>query len=131
METREEIETTLNQHFKDIMSGPRQDRRGDIDQIMRFIPSLLSHEQNKLLMKAISLVEVKEIVFQMIEGKSLGANGFTVNLFHHFWALIKLEVWNIVEYSRVSTRILIAFNATFLTLIQNVKELILETNSGP
>ena len=51
METREEIETTLNQHFKDLMSDPRQDRRGDIDQIMRFIPSLLSHKQNKLLMK--------------------------------------------------------------------------------
>ena len=84
---------------------------------MRFIPSLLSHEQNKLLMKAISLVEVEEAVFQMIKGKSLGPNGFTVNLFHHFWALIKLEVWNIVEYSRVSTRILLAFNATFLTLI--------------
>ena len=63
METREEIETTLNHHFKDIMSGPRQDRRGDIDQIMRFIPSLLSHEQNKLLMKAISLVEVEEAIF--------------------------------------------------------------------
>ena len=53
----------------------------------------------------------------MIKGKSLGPNGFTMNLFHHFWALIKLEVWNIVEYSRVSTRILLAFNATFLTLI--------------
>ena len=53
----------------------------------------------------------------MIEGKYLVPNGFTVNLFHHFWALIKLKVWKIVEYSRVSTRILLAFNATFLTLI--------------
>ena len=31
--------------------------------------------------------------------------------------MIKLDVWNIVEQSRVSGRILPAFNATFLTLI--------------
>ena len=84
---------------------------------MSFILSLVSHEQNKLLMKSISLVEVEEVFFHMIEGKSLGPNGFTVNLFHHFWALLKLKVWKIVEDSRVSARILLDFNATFLTFI--------------
>ena len=44
METREEIETTLNQHFKDIMPDPRKDITGDIDQITRNIPSLISQE---------------------------------------------------------------------------------------
>ena len=44
METREEIETTLNQHFKDIMPDPRKDITGDIDQITRHIPSVISQE---------------------------------------------------------------------------------------
>ena len=66
------------------MSYPRQDSRGDINQITRFVPSLVSHEQNELLMKAISLIEVEEAVFQMKEQKAMGSNGFTVNFFHHF-----------------------------------------------
>ena len=53
----------------------------------------------------------------MKEGASLGPDGFTVNFFHHFWEMIKIDVWNIVEQSRLSGRILPALNATFLTLI--------------
>ena len=72
-------------------------------------------------MKPVSIFEVEEAVFQITEGKSLGLDGFIVNLFHHFWDLIKLEVWKIVEDSRVSRRILLDFNATFLTLITKSK----------
>ena len=57
----------------------------------------------------------------MIEGKYLGPNGFPMNLFHHLWDLIKLEVWKIVEDSTVSRRILLDFNATFLILIAKCK----------
>ena len=53
----------------------------------------------------------------MKEGTSPGPDGFTVNFFHHFWEMIKIDVWNIVEQSRVSRHILLALNATFLTLI--------------
>ena len=53
----------LEPTFQGYMSSPRQNKRGDIDQIMRFIPSLVSHKKNKLLMKAISLVEVEEAIF--------------------------------------------------------------------
>ena len=42
MEFREEIETTLNNFFTDIMTDPRPKRSGDIDQITRYI---LSHPQ--------------------------------------------------------------------------------------
>ena len=53
----------------------------------------------------------------MKEGTSPGPDSFTVNFFHHFWEMVKLDVWKIVEKSRVSGRILPALNATFLTLI--------------
>ena len=45
VETREEIETTLNHYFTDMMSEPRQDMRGDINQITRFILSLVTREK--------------------------------------------------------------------------------------
>ena len=53
----------------------------------------------------------------MKDDTSPGPDGFTVNFFHHFWEMIKIDVWNIVEQSRVSRCILPALNATFLTLI--------------
>ena len=51
----------------------------------------------------------------------MGPYGFTMNFFHHFEDLIKLEFWNIVEDSRVSRNIFIGFNATFLTIIAKCK----------
>ena len=53
----------------------------------------------------------------MKEGASLGPDGFTVNFFHHFWEMVKLDVWQIMEQSRIYGHILPALNATFLTLI--------------
>ena len=117
METRKSIDTTLNHHFIDILFDPRKNTRGDIRKITRLIPSLITHEKNDLLMKPITLIEVEEEVFQMKEGTSLGPYVFRLNLFHHFWDLIKMEVWTIVEDSRVSRRIFLALNATFITLI--------------
>ena len=54
---------------------------------------------------------------QMAQGKAPSPNGFTSNFFHHFWGMIKDEVWAIVEESRTSRGVLKAFNATFLALI--------------
>ena len=84
MESREEIETTLNNFFKDIMTDPRPERGTNIDQITRLIPSLVSDEQNDLMMKPITLYEVEEVVFQMKEGTAPGPDGFTVNFFHRY-----------------------------------------------
>ena len=78
---REEIETTLNQHFKDIMTETIHNDSGDIDQITRNMPSLINQEHNEQLMNPISLVEVKEAVFQMEEGKGMRSYGFTGNYF--------------------------------------------------
>ena len=53
----------------------------------------------------------------MKEGIAPGPDGFIVNFFHHFWDMVKMDVWRIVEDSKVSKRILPVLNATFLTLI--------------
>ena len=99
------------------MSDPRPDRSTNIDRIIRLIPSLVSTEKNDILMKPITLYEVEEVVFQMREGTTPVPDGFTVNFFHRFWDLIKMEVLRIMEDSRLTKRLLPAFNATFITLI--------------
>ena len=68
-------------------------------------------------MKPVTLLEVEEEMNQMAKGKAPGLDRFTINLFHHFWDLIKIEVWHIMENSRLSMKILHAFNATCITLL--------------
>ena len=53
----------------------------------------------------------------MSQGKSPSPDGFTSNLFHFFWDMIKEEVWAIVEESQKRKGVLKAFNAMFLSLI--------------
>jgi len=117
VESRGEVEEVLVDHFSNVLKEEGTDRSNDIDQITRLIPRVVTREHNALLLKAISLQEVEEAVNQMQLGKAPGPDGFTSNFFHHFWELIKEEVWAAVEESRRKGGILKAFNATFLTLI--------------
>ena len=101
METTEEIEATLNHHFFDIMCELRQDIWEDIKNITRLIPFMVTNEQNDLLMNIITLNEVEEAVFQMKEGIARGPDGFTVIFFHRFWEMVNMDVWRILEESRI------------------------------
>ena len=53
-----------------------------------------------MLTKPIGIQEVEEAMNQMELGKDSGVDGFTTNFFHYFWALVKQEVWEIVEEYR-------------------------------
>ena len=53
----------------------------------------------------------------MALGKAPSPDGFTSNFFHHFWDMVKGEVVEIVEESRLKKGVLTTFNATFLSLI--------------
>lgn len=85
--------------------------------ITQHILRMVTSEHNAILMHPIDREEVEEAVMQMDKGTTPDPDGFTVDFFQQFWDLVKEEVWEIVEDSRHSRRILKAFNATFLTLI--------------
>ena len=117
METRREIEVELTQHFSEILREDGGDRSRDIEQITRLVPRLVTRENNEMLNKPIGMKEVEEEVNPMALGKALGPDGFTSNFFHLLWDLVKEEVLDIVEESRIKKGVLKAFNSTLLTLI--------------
>ena len=97
IETHWEIEEKLNHYFVEILNEDLPDRERDIAQITRLIPPSVTREDNKMLIKPVSLQEVEEAVNQMVLGKAPGLDGFTSNFFHYFWDMIKEEVVGIVE----------------------------------
>lgn len=58
----------------------------------------------------------------MKDGKAPGLDGFTANLFHTFWELIKIVVWEIAEEARSIHWILPSLNTTFIVLIPKADE---------
>eukprot|EP00253_Pinus_taeda_P008595 PITA_08595 len=117
LETQEEIEKEFLHYFKEISQEPNINRGEAIDNITRHIPRLVSEEQNSLLLKPISLQEVELAVKSLKAGKAPGPDGFSSNFFHHFWELIKWEVWQVVEESRSLRWMYPGLNATFIALI--------------
>lgn len=57
------------------------------------------------------------VVTQMEDGKALGPDGFVANLFHHYWEMLKFDVWELVEEPRRKQWVILVPNSTFLTLI--------------
>eukprot|EP00253_Pinus_taeda_P007997 PITA_07997 len=74
-------------------------------------------EHNLLLLQPIQLHEVDNAVKNLKSGKAPGPDGFTSDFFHHFWDLIQIEVWQLVEESRALRWMYPGLNATFLALI--------------
>lgn len=81
------------------------------------IPRIITKEHNQLLLRLVTMMEVESASAQLKDGKAPGPDGFTSNFYHHFWDLIKEEVWKVVEESRSMHWLLPSLNATFIALI--------------
>eukprot|EP00253_Pinus_taeda_P009198 PITA_09198 len=121
VETQEEIAQEFLQYFKQMSQEPNINRAEAIESITRHIPRLITEEQNTLLLKPISLQEVETAANSLKAGKAPGPDGFTSNFFHHFWELIKWEVWQVVEESRNMRWMYQGLNATFIALIPKLE----------
>jgi len=68
-------------------------------------------------MRPITQEEADHAVKEMPPGKAPGPDGFTTDFFHYCWDMIREEVWQVVEESKILGQVLISLNATFLNLI--------------
>jgi hypothetical protein len=68
-------------------------------------------------MTPIMQAEVDQAIQELPTGKAPCPDGFTTDFFHSYWKMLREEVWQLVEESCSSGKVLPALNATFLTLI--------------
>eukprot|EP00253_Pinus_taeda_P010380 PITA_10380 len=112
-----EIEQVLMDYHKDILTETQVDRTRAIQEICSAIPSLVTEDQNKALMRAVTLEELEEVVKAMKKGTAPGPDGFTVDFYQAGWHFLGREILDLVEESRINQKVWPALNSTFFALI--------------
>ena len=82
LESHQDIKTELVSYFEDILTENDQDRVTTIQEVTSHIPSMVTEEQNTMLMRPTTLQEVEIVVRQMKEDRAPSPDGFSVNFFH-------------------------------------------------
>jgi len=90
----EDLKYEMVSYFKTLLTKPEPRRDAVIHKITQRIPSLVTLKQNNMLMCLVKRTEVEEVIKKMEEGNVL--EGFTTNLFHYCWDIIKEEAFQIV-----------------------------------
>jgi hypothetical protein len=121
-ESHKDIETILVNHFHGIAQEPNQDITKSIQRIIKYIPRLVTEEQNNNLNKPIVEEEIDQALQEIPNGKFPGPDGFIVEFFKSYWEIFKHSVYRVVEDSRRSASILKVLNATMITLIPKENE---------
>lgn len=111
------IEAVMVQHFKSITKENNLKREQCIKEITKYIPKIVSREDNFNLNKPVSEEVVSEVIKDMQNGKAPGLDGFNVDFFKACWNVVKQDILNVVEDSRRNRTILKALNTSFISLI--------------
>lgn len=117
LNSHEEIEVVLVQHFRGIAKEICSDREHSIRDLTRHIPKLVSTEDNFDLNRPVTKEEVSEVLKEMQNGKVPGPNGFNVDLFKDCWSIVQQDILNVVDDCRRNRTILKALNNSFMSLI--------------
>lgn len=107
----------LFQHFHGIAQETISDKEQFIRDLVGHIPKLVTREDNFNLNRPVTEEEVSEVIKEMQNGKALGSNGFNVDFFKACWEIVKQDIMNVVEDSRMNRTILKALNTSFIALI--------------
>jgi hypothetical protein len=107
----------LTYFYKELLSQPQVDRTSTIEQVVQNITTIITQEQNEALMTLITQVEGDQAIQELPTGKDPGPNGFTTDFFHSCWPMLREKVWNLVEESHNSGKVLPTLNSTILILI--------------
>jgi len=112
-----EIEAVLVNHFGRIAKESCYDRENSIRNFTRHIPRLVSREDNFNLNKLVNEEEVSFVLKEMKNDKSFGPDAFNVYFFKACRNIVKHDILEVVEDSRMNRTILKSLNTSFIALI--------------
>eukprot|EP00253_Pinus_taeda_P029580 PITA_29580 len=112
-----ELSVLGTRNFQKIFSDNGEPTIAEIIKTAQCFPRFIEEGMNEDLTAPVSKDEVEAAMKSMGKDKSPGPDGWTVELFLHFFYLIGSKLADVVEESRMRGEIYKPFNATFIALI--------------
>ncbi|VFQ88761.1 unnamed protein product [Cuscuta campestris] len=112
----EEIKQEAIKHFQNQFQAPAP-HIPDLENILTFIPSLISSEDNMMLTAIPDLAEVKATVWDLDPDSTSGPDGFNGTFFRACWNIIYQDVLTASQEFFLSLPIPKGYGSTLITLI--------------
>ncbi|GAA0160854.1 hypothetical protein LIER_17311 [Lithospermum erythrorhizon] len=87
------------------------------EEIIDCIPSMVTAEDNKMLMFPPDMEEVRKVVFSLSKDSVAGPDGYNGYFFHNFWPLIAKDVLDAVTHFMEGHNLHQAFTSTVVALL--------------
>eukprot|EP00253_Pinus_taeda_P036400 PITA_36400 len=113
----EELSSLGKNHFQSLFSDQGGITLAEVIRVAQCFPRFVEDEEDGNLVEEVTKEEVEAVVKSMAKDKIPGPDGWTIELFNHFFDEIGDELTGVVEESRRKGEIYSPFNATFITLI--------------
>eukprot|EP00253_Pinus_taeda_P010711 PITA_10711 len=104
-------------HFQNLFTAQGGITLAEIIRTAQCFPRFVEEEEAGSLMEVVSKEEVEHVIKSMAKDKSPGPDGWTIEIFNHFFDSIGDELTEVVDESRRKGEIHLPFNATFIALI--------------
>jgi hypothetical protein len=103
----------------------------EIVKMTSFFPSFVNEEDNQKLMEDISKDELHLVLHTFLKNKSPGPDDLPIEFSLGFYETLEEDLMRVINESRLSWRMLAAFNSTFIALILKEDNLISFDQYGP
>eukprot|EP00253_Pinus_taeda_P030057 PITA_30057 len=104
-------------HFQKLFADPGVTTIADVINIAQCFSSFLEEDEAEDLYCQVTKEEVESTIKSMAKEKSPGPDGWSIELFLHFFDLIGAEITEVVEESRKKGEVYSPYNANFIDLI--------------
>ncbi|XP_071921776.1 uncharacterized protein [Coffea arabica] len=89
VEDEDQIVVVAVNIFKDLLSVENVD---NVEVLIQHIPALMSMDQNKQLLREVTLEEIKQVVFELDGNSALGSDGFFRVFFTNYWDIVAEDI---------------------------------------
>eukprot|EP00253_Pinus_taeda_P002811 PITA_02811 len=104
-------------HFQNIFSDPGEATIAEVLQTAQSFPRFIEEDETEALSSPVTKEEVEAAMKLMGKDKSPGPDGWTIELFLHFFDQLGSEITEVIEESRQKGTVYRPFNSTFIALI--------------
>lgn len=118
LNTNDDIENHVLYYFTNIFSANVRYVENDLPN--KFIPNLVTAEENNMLTALPSFEDVKKAVFDLDGDAAPGPDGFPGHFFQYFWHIIGADVVNSTQHFFLHNYIMPSLNSNLLILIPKV-----------